>query len=321
MMFDAARSRASRSIPMRWVVAFVFSVAATVASAQAAFPSGPITLVVGFTPGGSNDVIARTLAPKLSEVLGVPVIVENKPGASGAIGTAYVVNAKPDGQTITLGSTSVLSIGPHANPNLPYQLTDLTGVATVAASASVVAVNPKVPAKTMAELIALAKTRPVSLASAGAGSLSHLNIEFIKVETGGNFTHIAYKGAAPGVTDVIGGHVDGIIMDYSALAGMIDEGRLRAIAGSKKIGNIDESSMVISPWYGVMAPAKTPRSTINILHAAFTKALGDPEVRAKLQKLGIEPFVLPTPEEADAYIRADSARWGTVVKTSGLKFD
>ena len=101
--------------------------AAALASAQAAFPSGPITLVVGFPPGGSNDVIARTLAPKLSEILGVPVIVENKPGASGAIGTAYVVNSKPDGQTITLGSTSVLSIGPHTNPKLPYQLTDLTG--------------------------------------------------------------------------------------------------------------------------------------------------------------------------------------------------
>ena len=120
---------------------------------------------------------------------------------------------------------------------------------------------------------------------------------------------------------MVGGHVDGIVMDYSALAGMIDEGRLRAIAGSKKVGTIDTSSMVISPWYGVMAPAKTPRSTVNTLHAAFTKALNDPEVRAKLEKLGIEPFVLATPEEADAYIRADSARWATVIKTSGLKFD
>ncbi|MEO8753635.1 MAG: tripartite tricarboxylate transporter substrate binding protein [Casimicrobiaceae bacterium] len=306
---------------MRCIAACLFSLSAIVANAQAAFPSGPITIIVGFTPGGSNDVIARILAPKLSEILGVPVVVENKPGASGAIGTAYTVNAKPDGQTITLGSTSVLSIGPYTNSNLPYQLKDLTGVATVAASASVVAINPKVPAKNMAELVALSKTRPVTLASAGAGGLSHLNIEFIKAETGGNFTHVAYKGAAPGVTDVVGGHVDGIIMDYSALSAMIDEGRLRGVAGSKKIGTIEASPMVISPWYGVMAPAKTPRSTINTLHAAFTKALNDPDVRAKLDKLGIEPFVLATPEEADAYIRADSARWGQVVKTSGLKFD
>jgi tripartite-type tricarboxylate transporter receptor subunit TctC len=185
----------------------------------------------------------------------------------------------------------------------------------------VLAVNPNVPAKTLEELVALAKTRPVSLASAGAGGISHLNIEFIKVETGGNFTHVAYKGAAPGVTDVMGGHVDGIVMDYSALAAMINEGRLRAVAGSKQLGTIDASPMVISPWYGVMAPAKTPKSTISALHAAFTKALNDPEVRAKLEKLGIEPFIAATPEEADAYIRADSARWGTIIKTSGLKFE
>ena len=308
--------------PAKAALAAVLCATALAASAQApAFPTGPITLVVGFPPGGSNDVIARALAPKLGEVLGVPVVVENKPGASGAIGTLQTVNAKPDGHTITLGSTSVLSIGPHTNPKLPYQLSDLTTVTTVAASASIVAVNPNVPARTMQELVALAKTRPVSLASAGAGGISHLNIEFMKVETGGNFLHVAYKGAAPGITDVVGGQVDGIVMDYSALAGMLTQGRMRAIAGSKKVGTIDVSPMVISPWYGVMAPAKTPRSTINTLHAAFTKALNDPEVKAKFEKLSIEPFVLATPEEADAYIRADSARWGTVVKASGIKFD
>jgi tripartite-type tricarboxylate transporter receptor subunit TctC len=308
--------------PAKAALGALLCAAALAAPAQTpAFPTGPVTIVVGFPPGGSNDVIARTLAPKLGEVLGVPVVVENKPGAAGAIGTLQTVNAKPDGHTITLGSTSVLSIGPHTNPKLPYQLSDLTTVTTVAASASIVAVNPNVPAKTMQELVALAKTRPVSLASAGAGGISHLNIEFMKVETGGNFLHVAYKGAAPGITDVVGGQVDGIVMDYSALAGMLNQGRMRAIAGSKKVGSIDVSPMVISPWYGVMAPAKTPRSTINTLHAAFTKALNDPEVKAKFEKLSIEPFVLPTPEEADAYIRADSARWGTVVKASGIKFD
>lgn len=312
-------SRQSRSL-VASAFACLLSLVAFAASAQVACPSG-VTIVVGFTPGGSNDVIARTLAPKLSEVLGVPVIVDNKPGASGAIGTAYVVNSKPDGCTITLGSTSVLSIGPHTNPHLPYQLSDLTAVATVASSASVVAVNPNVPAKTMAELIALAKSRQVSLASAGAGGISHLNIELLKTDTGANFLHVPYKGAAPGVNDVVGGQVDGIIMDYSALQSMINQNRLRAVAGSKKIGPIDSSDMVIAAWYGVMAPAKTPRSTINALHAAFTKVLADPAVKASLDKLSIEPFVQPTPEEADAYIRADSARWGALVKSSGIKFD
>ncbi|MFO1313621.1 MAG: tripartite tricarboxylate transporter substrate binding protein [Burkholderiales bacterium] len=295
--------------------------AATVAGAQAGFPNRPITLVVGFTPGGSNDLIARAVAPKLSEILGVPVVVENKPGASGTIGTAFTANSKPDGHTITLGSTSVLSIAPHTVANIPYKESDLTAVSTVAASASVIAVNPNVPAKSMNELIALAKTKPVSLASAGAGGISHLNIEFIKAETGGNFLHVAYKGAAPGVTDVVGGHVDGIVMDYSALAEMIKQGRMRAVAASKPIEGIPASPMVISPWYGVMAPAQTPKSTLATLHAAFTKALNDPDVRAKLEKMGIEPFVLATPEEAEAYMRADSARWAKVVKESGIKFE
>lgn len=310
----------SRSFVVRSALACVFSLASVTAGAQT-FPSGPITIVVGFTPGGSNDVIARILAPKLSEVLGVPVIVDNKPGAAGAIGTAYVVNAKPDGRTITLGSTSVLALGPHTNPHLPYQLSDLTAVATVAASASVLAVNPSVPAKTIEELVALAKTRPVSLASAGAGGISHLNIEFMKLETGANFLHVPYKGAAPGISDVIGGQVDGIVMDYSALQSMIDQGRLRALAGSKKVGAIDASVMVLPVWYGVMAPAKTPRDIVNALHTAFTKVLADPEVKASLEKYGIEPFLQPTSEKADAYIRADSARWGDIVKKSGLKFE
>jgi len=286
-----------------------------------AFPTGPVTMVVGFTPGGSNDVIARTIAPKLGEALGVNVVVENRPGAAGAVGTAYTVNAKPDGHVITLGSTSVFSIGPIASANLPYKLTDLQAVSMVAASASIIAVNPNLPAKTMPELIALAKKRQVSLASAGAGGLSHLNIEFLRVETGGDFLHVAYKGAAPGITDVISGQVDGIVMDFSALQGMLTQGRLRAIAGSKPIDKIEASPMVISPWYGVVTSAKVPKSTIKTLHAAFAKVMADPDILAKFEKMGMQAFVLPTPEEADAYIRSDSARWAQVVKTAGVKFD
>lgn len=285
------------------------------------FPTGPITMIVGFTPGGSNDLIARTIAPKLSEALGVNVIVENRPGAAGAVGTAYMVNAKPDGHVITLGSTSVFSIGPIASTSLPYKLSDLQAVSTVATSASIIAVNPSLPAKTMTELIALAKKRPVSLASAGAGGLSHLNIELLRVETGGDFLHVAYKGAAPGITDVISGQIDGIVMDYSALQGMLGQGRLRAIAGSKSFDKIDTSPLIISAWYGVVTSSKVPKSVVKTLHAAFSKAMADPEILAKFEKMGMQSFVLPTPEEADAYIRADSARWAQVVKAAGVKFD
>lgn len=319
-MFDFRFTRGGRFRALRNVLACALTAVSLGAEAQA-FPTGPITIVVGFTPGGSNDVIARAIAPKLGEILGVTVVVENRPGASGAIGTAYTINAKPDGHTITLGSTSVLSLGPVISTTLPYKLSDLQAVTMAAASASIIAVNPNVPAKTMLELIALSKKRPVSLASAGAGGLSHLNIEFLRVETGGNFLHVPYKGAAPGITDVIGGQVDGIVMDYSALQGMLSQGRLRALAGSKPIDNIETSPMVISPWYGVMTSVKVPKSAVKTLHAAFTKALADPDVLAKFDKMGIQPFVLPTTEEADAYIRADSARWAQVIKAAGLKFD
>jgi tripartite-type tricarboxylate transporter receptor subunit TctC len=320
-MFHTHLPRGGWSRALRTALAGVLSSVAIGAAAQASFPTGPVTIVVGFTPGGSNDVIARAIAPKLGEILGVPVVVENKPGAAGAIGMAYTLNARPDGHTITLGSTSVLSIGPVVSPNLTYKLSDFQAVTTVAASASVIALNPKVPARTMPELVELAKKRPVTLASAGAGGLSHLNIEFLRQETGGNFVHVAYKGAAPGITDVVGGQVDGIVMDYSALQGMLGQGRLRGVAASKPTDAIETSPMVISPWYGVMTSAKVPRSAVKALHEAFSKALADPEVKARLAKSGIEPFVLRTPEEADAYIRADSARWAQVVKSSGLKLD
>ncbi len=320
-MLNFALTLGSKRQALKTVWLLATAVASSSGAWAQAFPSGPVTIVVGFTPGGSNDVIARTIAPKLSEALGVNVVVENRPGAAGAVGTAYTVNAKPDGHVITLGSTSVFSIGPIASANLPYKFTDLQAVSMVAASVSIIAVNPNLPAKTMPELIALAKKRQVSLASAGAGGLSHLNIEFLRVETGGDFLHVAYKGAAPGITDVISGQVDGIVMDFSALQGMLSQGRLRAIAGSKSIDKIETSPMVISPWYGVMASAKVPKSNIKVLHSAFTKVISDPEIVAKFEKMGMQSFVLPTSEEADAYIRSDSARWAQVVKAAGVKFD
>ncbi|NYT60288.1 tripartite tricarboxylate transporter substrate binding protein [Alcaligenaceae bacterium] len=310
-----------RICSIRIALAMLLAQITFAAVASSAFPSGPISLVVGFTPGGSNDAIARALSPKLSEILGVPVVVENRPGAAGAIGTAYTVNAKPDGQTITLGSSSVLSIAPVAKSNIPYKPTDLQAVTTIATSTSLIAVNPSLPANSMQELIELAKQRRVSLASAGAGGISHLNIEYLATETGGDFLHVAYKGAAAGVTDVVGGQVDGIVMDYSALKGMLDQGRLKAIASSKPLDGVDTSPMVMSPWYGVMTSAKVPKSAVKTLHAAFVTALADPEVKETLAQLNVEPFVLPTPEEADAYIREDSARWEQVIKASGLTFE
>ncbi len=306
----------------RGLFAVVFSTAVFSAAAQTPiFPASPIRLVVAFPPGGPNDVLARAFAPKLSEILGVSVFVENKGGASGVIGTAFTVNSKPDGYTITLASTGILSIGLHTKLNLPYRLSDLTAVAMVAASASVIAINPTLPAKNLQELVALSKSRQISIASAGNGSISHLNIGLIQEVMGGDFLHVPYTGAVPAITGVISGQVDGTIMAYAALSNMISQGRIRAIGSSQNIGSIEVSPAIVSPWYAVMAPAKTPRSTIKTLHAAFAKVLSDPEIIARIERLGIDPFVLPTPEEADAYIRADSSRWAAIVKTSGLKVE
>lgn len=312
-----ALSRVWRLAP---ACALACATAFTAAHAQT-FPTGPITIVVGFTPGGSNDVIARAIAPKLSETLGVPVIIENKAGGAGAVGTAYTVNAKPDGHTITLGSSSVFSIGPVANTKLPYKLSDLQAVATVASATSVVAINPKLPVRNMQELIALAKTRPVSLASAGTGGISHLNIEVFRLETGANFLHVPYKGAAPGITDVIGGQIDGIAMDYSVLKPPMDQGRLRGIAASAAVDGIEVWPSITPSWYGLMASSKVPKSTIKTLHAAFNKLLVDPEIVGKLEAMGMKPLIFDTPEQTDAFIRKDSAKWADVIKKADLKLD
>lgn len=307
--------------PLSCLVAAVTFTASVPAIAQTSFPSGPVTIVVGFTPGGSNDVVARIVAPKVSQILGVPVIVENKPGAAGAIGMAAVVNAKPDGHTVAVGSTSVLTIGPVVSKNLPYKPDDLQAVATLAASVSVIAVNPNLPVKTMAELIERSKHQQVSLASAGVGGISHLNIEDLRVKTGGDLLHVAYKGAAGGVVDVAGGQVDGIVMDYSALQGAIHQKRLRAIAASKSIDGIEASEFVMAPWYGVMTSAKVPAETIHKLHDAFTKAMEDPAVLRQLAPLGMEPFVHASSEEAGQFIKEDAEKWAQIVEVSGLKLN
>lgn len=303
--------------------------------AQAAdtYPSKPVHLVVGFPPGGSNDIVARLLAPKLGEVLGVSVIVDNRPGANATIGTEYTVRAAPDGYTITLGSASPLAISPHTYPNLPYNpLKDLAAITTVAATPELLAINPSVPAKTLGELVALSKTRDITLASAGNGGLPHLAIELLKSESKGRIVHVPYKGAGPGITDAVGGHVDGIIVDLPALYSMVTEGKLRPIAvtdthRASVVPNIPTSvegglpSVIAFNWFAVMAPAGTPKPIIDTLYAALVKTVSAPEVKASLAKLGIEPFTQASPEASAAFMKSEDARWGKIAQQSGAKSD
>ncbi|WP_326539669.1 Bug family tripartite tricarboxylate transporter substrate binding protein [Pseudorhodoferax sp.] len=320
------------SVRRRWLgrtalAAGLLGLCAT-AGAQA-WPSKPITLVVGFPPGGSNDIVARIIAPRLGQELGVPVVVDNRAGANATIGTEYTVRAAPDGYTITLGSASPLAISPHTYPKLPYDpLKDLAGITTVAATPELLAINPKVPATTLAELVALSKTRDVTISSSGNGGLPHLAIELLKSESKGRVVHVPYKGAAPAMADAVGGHVDGILVDLPALYTMVNEGKLRAVAVTQErrasvMPNVPTSaegglpSVLAFNWFAVMAPAKTPKPVIDRLHAALVAAVHAPDIKASLAKVGIEPFTQASPEAFNAFMQTESVRWGKVAKASG----
>lgn len=306
---------------------------ATAALAQDRYPSKPITLVVGFPPGGSNDIVARIIAPKLGEVMGTSVVIDNRPGANATIGTEYTARATPDGYTITLGSASPIAISPHTYPNLRYDpLKDLSGITTVAATPELLAINPNVPAKTLPELVALAKTRDVTIASAGNGGLPHLAIELLKGQSKSRIVHVPYKGASPGMADAVGGHVDGIIVDLPALFTLVTDGKLRAIAvtddhRAKVMPNVPTSGegglpgVIAFNWFAVMGPAKLPKPIVDKLHDGLVKAVNAPDVVAALAKLGIEPFTQPSAEAFDAFLRKELVRWGEVAKASGAKSD
>ena len=297
------------------------------------YPARPINLVVGFPPGGSNDIVARILAPRLGDVLGVPVVVINKPGSNALIGTEFVARAAPDGYTLTLASASPLVISPATYAKMPFDaLHDLVGITTVASTPELIAVHPSVKAQTLQDLVALSKTRQVTLSSSGNGGLPHLAIELLRTATGGNVLHVPYKGAGPAVIDTVGGHVDGVIMDLPALQTMVTEAKLRAIAitntarapslpGTPTSVEQGIPSLLAFNWFAVMAPAKTPRPIVDKLHAALLKVTASAEIKDAMLKVGIEPLTHPSPEAFAVFMRDETARWGKVARDSGAKAD
>jgi len=314
--------------------ALVLAMVAGVAQAQQ-FPSKPIRLVVGFPPGGSNDIVARRLTPKLSQILGVQVIVDNKPGANATIGTDFVAKAAPDGYTLTLGSASPLAISPFTYPNIPYDtLRDFVAITTVAVNPELIAIHPSVPAKDLKALIALAKAQPgrINLASSGNGGLPHLAIELFKTLAGVNATHVPYKGAGPALTDVLGGQVQGIIVDIPVLYPHVKDGRLRGIAvtGETRAPLLPDlatareqglTHLIAVNWFAIMAPARTPRPIVDKLFDAITRAAVAPEVKEPLAGLGVEAYVSKSPEAFTAFLREDLKRWEKVARESGARAD
>ena len=291
-------------------------------------------IVTGSAPGGPLDFSSRLAAQKLSEAFGQPVVVEPRTGASGTIATEYVAKAAPDGYTLGAGSMATMCVVPHLYARLGYDpIKDFAPVTIISAVDFVIVTHPSVPAKQLKELIALAKANPgkLSFGTAGAGSVTHLGIELLKSMAGVNFLHVPYKGAAPALIDLIGGQTD--LMYDSVLTAMphIRASKIHAIAlGSPtrspllpQLPTVAESGLPgfdASTWFGIIAPAATPRDIVNRINAAVVKGIGDKTVTQRLLDQGMSP-VLNTPEQFAERIKQDLPRWGKVIKAAGIKAD
>ena len=298
------------------------------------YPSKPIHLVVPFPPGGPTDLVGRMVAQKLSDGVGQNVVVENRPGAGGTVGSASVAKAAPDGYTLLYGSTSTLAIAPSLYKNLPYDPQKaFAPISLVSSGPIIIAVNEKVPARTLKEFIELAKSSPGKLAygSGGNGTPPHLAGELFKTVAGVHLLHVPYKGGGPAISDLAAGQVQAIFEGQVALMPHFQSGRVRplAITGAKRspaLPDVPTAAEAGLPkydanfWSGVVAPAGTPQDVIGRLNSALVKALGSPEVRDALTKHGLEPAG-NTPSEFAEHIRAEARKWAGVVKASGAKVD
>jgi tripartite-type tricarboxylate transporter receptor subunit TctC len=301
-----------------------------VAQAQQ-YPARSIRLVVPSAPGGGTDISARILAPRLSEYLGQQVVVDNRPGAGSMIGGEIVARAAPDGYTLLMG-ISTLAINPSLYRKVPYDTAkDFSPVSQAVSLSNVIVSHPSLPAKNVKELIAIGKAKPgqLNFASAGIGTSPHLSMELFLVMAGLKMTHVPYKGSGPAAVDTVAGHV--MLMAPNMLTALpyIRTNRLRAygVTGAKRspgatdIPTIAEAGVPgyeAVQWYGVLAPAGTPRTVIDRLHAETVKALQQKDVRDKLATDGAEP-VGSTPEQFAAYIRSETEKWAKVVKAAGIK--
>jgi tripartite-type tricarboxylate transporter receptor subunit TctC len=317
----------------RTVLVFAASCLAASAAMAQAWPAKPIRLVVPFPAGGGTDIIARELGNKLN-AQGYNFVVENKPGSGGNLGVDAVAKAAPDGYTLVLGQTSNLSINPTLYAKLPYDsVKDLTPVSLVATSPLVIVTSADSPIKTLADVVKAAKDKPASLnyASSGSGTVSHLAAESFQKTAGIKLTHIPYKGASQGMTDVISGQVQLYVSSIPTLIGQIKSGKLRPIAvtSDKRVDDLPQVPTVAEAgykgfdavtWFGILGPAGLPKEIVAKLNADIGKALRDPAVQKKLGDQGAD-IAPSTPEAFAKLIQDDIGRWGRIVKESGAKVD
>jgi tripartite-type tricarboxylate transporter receptor subunit TctC len=320
----------------RVISAFVGGVALMCASlpARADYPTRPVTLIVAFTPGGPSDLIARILGKKLEQLLGQPFVIENRPGAGGNIAAEAAAHAASDGYTLLMGNNSILATNASLYRKIGYDAEhDFAPISLIGSQANILVVNPALPVTSLAELIALAKTKPgkLNFASSGYGAAAHLAGELFKRQAGIDIVHVAYKGAAPALQDVIGGHVEMMFATAASVVGHIRDGLVRPLAVTTlrrsallpdvpAVAELGFPGFDATTWHGLVAPAGTPRDVIDKLYHTTAVALADPAVRKALTDLGVE-IAGSSPKEFAAYIQSEIPKWSAVVKAAGARLD
>jgi tripartite-type tricarboxylate transporter receptor subunit TctC len=303
------------------------------AGAGDAYPVRPIRWIVPAPPGGGTDAVSRIMAPKLTEIFKQQIVVDNRGGAQGSIATALVAKAPPDGYTILFTFSGPIAVNPHVFSEVGYDaLKDFAGLTLYTQQPMIMTAHPSLPAASLKELVAYAKQHPGKVTFASSASLQHLGGELFKLAAGVNLIHVPYKGAGPAVLDLLGGNVNTMISNPTSIIPHVKTGRLRALGvmggtridalgdvptavemGYKEFGNVVE-------WYGMVAPARTPRPIVRRLNEALVRILNMPDVQERIRALGMTPSP-STPEELEKLIRADYALWGKVAKTAGVKAD
>ena len=297
-----------------------------------AYPSKPLRMVVTFAAGGGADFVARALAPKLGDLLGQPVLVDNRPGANGALGADIVAKAAPDGYTLLLGAAGTMVVAPHLGANMPFDtFKDLAPVSLVAISPFVVTLHPSVQANSIRELIALAKANPgkINYGTSGTGGSPQLATELFNSMAGVKLVHVPYKGLAPALTDLMGGQIQVVFADVGLVKGHIAGGKLKGLAVTSAVRTsvmpdmptVAEAGVpgyAAGTWYGVLAPAGTPADIVSRLNAETRKALANADVRAAFASQGVDPAG-DTAEQFAGFMREEFAKWGKVIREAGIK--